>query len=135
MLTPAPPTCRPTDPSCFDIVTGTIASTFIDLMRTVTDRAALLRPVVRQPILGLRQRPSDSDVLGPEIPADGLTVRVSAGSSLFDDRSAWRPTNGRTTRADARLARHPQDRCEFLPELRDHVQKGPLRLMGVSLRG
>ena len=32
------------------------------------------------------QPPSDSDVLGPVIPADGLTVTVSAGSSLFDDR-------------------------------------------------
>ena len=30
--------------------------------------------------------PADSDVLGPAVPADGLTVTVSAGSSLFDDR-------------------------------------------------
>ena len=67
-LTPAPPTSTPTRPRCFDIVTGTTASTFIDLMRTVTDRAASIRPVVRQPILGVRQPPSDSDVLSPRSP-------------------------------------------------------------------
>ena len=36
--------------------------------------------------MGVSQPPSDSDVLGPDIPADGLTVTVSAGSSLFDGR-------------------------------------------------
>ena len=38
------------------------------------------------PNLGVGQPPADSDVLGPEIPADGLTVTVAFGASLFDDR-------------------------------------------------
>jgi hypothetical protein len=64
--------------------------------------------VVRQPILGVRQPPSESDVLGPEIPADGLTVTVSVGLEPVrrSVRSGGLQT-GEATRADARLARHP----------------------------
>lgn len=93
-------------------------------MRSPTDRAASSRPVVRQPILGVRQPPSDSDVLGPEIPADGLTVAVSVGSSLFDDRfglAGRRPVSDTRRRPPCAT---PRDRCEFLPELRDHVLQG-----------
>lgn len=53
-----------------------------------------MRPVVAEPsrLPGSRdgQPPPDSDVLGPAIPADGLTVIVSVGSSLFDDRFGLR---------------------------------------------
>jgi deferrochelatase/peroxidase EfeB len=53
-----------------------------------------VRPVVAEPsrLPGSRdgQPPPDSDVLGPAIPADGLTVIVSVGSSLFDDRFGLR---------------------------------------------
>lgn len=38
------------------------------------------------PDLGLGQPPADSDIIGPDMPADGLTVTLSVGSSLFDDR-------------------------------------------------
>jgi deferrochelatase/peroxidase EfeB len=51
------------DPS-FDIVTGTTASTFIDLMRNLTDRARFLTSGGTPPIVGIGQPPSDSDVLG-----------------------------------------------------------------------
>jgi deferrochelatase/peroxidase EfeB len=57
-----------------------------DLLRTVTARARFLTAGGTPPNLGVSQPPSDSDVLGPVVPADGLTVTLSAGSTLFDDR-------------------------------------------------
>jgi deferrochelatase/peroxidase EfeB len=56
------------------------------LLQTVTGRARFLTSGGTPPDLGVSQPPSDSDVLGPVVPADGLTVTVSVGSSLFDDR-------------------------------------------------
>ncbi|HVD89148.1 MAG TPA: hypothetical protein VNB91_09675 [Jatrophihabitantaceae bacterium] len=69
---PIGPTCCPRsgrqarlpDPRRFDIVTGTTASTFIDLMRNLTDRARFLTSGGTPPIVGIGQPPSDSDVLG-----------------------------------------------------------------------
>jgi hypothetical protein len=55
-------------------------------MRTLTSRARFLTAGGTPPDLGVGHLPADSDVLGPAVPADGLTVTVSAGSSLFDDR-------------------------------------------------
>ena len=57
-----------------------------DLLQTVTTRARFLTTGGTPPNLGIGQPPSDSDVLGPVVPADGLTVTVSVGSTLFDDR-------------------------------------------------
>ena len=57
-----------------------------ELLRTVTDRARFLAAGGMPPDLGVGQPPSDSDVLGPVVPADGLTLTLSAGSTLFDDR-------------------------------------------------
>ena len=56
------------------------------LMYELTNRAWFLTTGGTPPNLGVGQPPSDSDVLGPTVPADGLTVTVSAGPSLFDDR-------------------------------------------------
>jgi deferrochelatase/peroxidase EfeB len=56
------------------------------LMRELTARARFLTAGGTPPSLGVGQPPSDSDVLGPSVPADGLTVTLSVGSSLFDDR-------------------------------------------------
>ena len=56
------------------------------LLQTMTKRAQFLTAGGTPPNLGLDQPPSDSDVLGPHVPADGLTVTVSAGWTLFDDR-------------------------------------------------
>lgn len=62
-----------------------------DLFRTLTARARFLTTGGVPPELGVASPPSDSDVLGPEVPADGLTVTLSVGSSLFDDRYGLRP--------------------------------------------
>jgi deferrochelatase/peroxidase EfeB len=62
--------------------TGQLAS----LLQTLTARARFLTAGGTPPNSGLYQPPSDSDILGPTVPADGLTVTVSVGSSLFDDR-------------------------------------------------
>ncbi len=56
------------------------------LMYELTGRAWFLTAGGTPPDLGVGQPPSDSDVLGPTVPSDGLTVTLSVGSSLFDDR-------------------------------------------------
>jgi len=57
-----------------------------NLFQAITKRARFLTAGGIPPNLGVSQPPSDSDVLGPVVPADGLTVTLSAGSTLFDDR-------------------------------------------------
>src|SRR6201999_4164068 len=61
-------------------------SALTDLLQTVTTRSRFLTTGGTPPNLGISQPPSDSDVLGPVVPADGLTVTLSVGSTLFDDR-------------------------------------------------
>jgi deferrochelatase/peroxidase EfeB len=56
------------------------------LLRTLTGRARTLTAGGPAPDLGVGQPPSDSDVIGPAVPADGLTVTVSAGAAMFDRR-------------------------------------------------
>lgn len=58
----------------------------VELFRTLTERARFLTAGGAPANLGLAQPPSDSETLGPEVPADGLTITVGVGSSLFDDR-------------------------------------------------
>ncbi|HVX21347.1 MAG TPA: iron uptake transporter deferrochelatase/peroxidase subunit [Acidimicrobiales bacterium] len=71
--------------AAFD-VTATGRAGLAGLLRTLTARARFLAAGGTPPDLGVGSPPSDSDVLGPVVPADGLTVTLSAGSTLFDDR-------------------------------------------------
>ncbi len=67
-------------------VTATSRGELIDLLKTLTERARFLTQGGIPVNLGPVAPPSDSGTLGPDIPADGLTVTVGFGSSLFDDR-------------------------------------------------
>lgn len=57
-----------------------------ELFRTITDRARFLTAGGVPRDRGIGAPPSDSEVLGPDVPADGLTVTLSVGPSLFDER-------------------------------------------------
>ena len=86
VLTPGPAAKQPY--ACFaafDSITGSRAE-LARLMQVLTSRARFLATGGTPAALGVGHPPADSDVLGPAVPADGLTVTVSAGSSLFDGR-------------------------------------------------
>ncbi|MGW7005859.1 iron uptake transporter deferrochelatase/peroxidase subunit [Streptomyces sp. NPDC054933] len=56
------------------------------LFRTLTDRIRALTAGGPATATDLASPPSDSATLGPVLPADGLTVTVGVGASLFDGR-------------------------------------------------
>jgi deferrochelatase/peroxidase EfeB len=67
-------------------VTATSRAELIELLGTLTERARFLTQGGLPANPGPVQPPSDSGTLGPEVPADGLTVTVGFGATLFDDR-------------------------------------------------
>jgi deferrochelatase/peroxidase EfeB len=71
--------------AAFDATAGDRAG-LIELLRTLTSRCRFLTHGGTPANPGPIAPPSDSGTLGPVIPADGLTVTVGFGSSLFDDR-------------------------------------------------
>jgi deferrochelatase/peroxidase EfeB len=81
--------------------TATDRDALRELFRTLSDRARFLCAGGTPPDAGVAAVPPDSEILGPVIPADGLTVTVGVGASLFDDRY------GLSARRPARLTRMP----------------------------
>ena len=69
----------------FDVVAENRAE-LGDLLRAITDRARYLTAGGAPAAVGITAPPPDSGVLGPAVPASGLTVTVGVGASLFDDR-------------------------------------------------
>ena len=82
IVNPPPPA------ACFVSLNVTAANRgeLIDLLQMLTARARFLAEGGVPTDLGPVAPPADSGTLGPEIPADGLTVTVGFGSTLFDER-------------------------------------------------
>jgi len=82
IVNPPPPA------ACFGSfnVTAANRAELIELLQTLTARARFLTHGGIPADLGPVEPPSDSGTLGPEIPADGLTVTVGFGATLFDSR-------------------------------------------------
>jgi deferrochelatase/peroxidase EfeB len=57
-----------------------------ELLRTLTGRIRFLTAGGRPAAEDVQAIPADSGTLGPVVPADGLTVTVGVGASLFDAR-------------------------------------------------
>ena len=68
----------------FDVVAPDRAA-LRELFAVLTDRIRRLTAGGPVPATDLASAPTDSGTLGPVLPADGLTVTVGVGASLFDD--------------------------------------------------
>ncbi|MCP2334726.1 Dyp-type peroxidase [Actinomadura rupiterrae] len=69
----------------FDVIARNRAE-LTDLMRTITDRARVLTAGGVPDGAGISGPPTDSGMLGPEVPGGNLLVTVGVGASLFDGR-------------------------------------------------
>jgi len=84
----------------FDVTAGSAAG-LRELLRTLTARIRFLTAGGPPSAQDVQAIPADSGTLGPVVPADGLTVTVGVGASLFDERY------GLASRKPARLVPMP----------------------------
>jgi len=71
--------------AAFDIAVSSVAE-LRKVLQTLTARARFLTTGGEPPAGPITAPPADNGVLGPAVPADRLTITVSAGASLFDGR-------------------------------------------------
>ena len=76
------------------------------LFRTLTERIAFLTQGGPQTDPDPKLPPAGSGILGPVVQPDGLTVTVSAGTSLFDERFGLASKKPRRLN---QMQRHPND--------------------------
>jgi deferrochelatase/peroxidase EfeB len=67
-------------------VTASNRKELTELFRSLTSRARFLTAGGTPPKVSPTATPSDNGIVGPTVAADGLTVTVGVGASLFDDR-------------------------------------------------
>ena len=84
IITPPPDSRQPFSTYAAFDVTAANRSELTDLFRTLTARAAFLTAGGTAPSAPASSPPPDNGIPGPQIPADGLTVTVGVGASLFD---------------------------------------------------
>ncbi|MFG2530330.1 iron uptake transporter deferrochelatase/peroxidase subunit [Streptomyces sp. NPDC048516] len=100
----APPR-RVTAYTAFD-VTAQNRRELAELMRTVTARARFLTGGGIPESVGITGPPTDSGLLGAQVPAGGLSVTLAVGASLFDDRFGL---HGRAPRRLTTMPSFPDD--------------------------
>ena len=67
-------------------VTAETRAELIELLRTITSASRFMTAGGTPPTPTNYAPPDDNGTLGPTVPADGLTVTVGLGHTLFDDR-------------------------------------------------
>jgi deferrochelatase/peroxidase EfeB len=79
------PPARQSIVAAFDVIAEN-RDELTDLFQALTDRTRRLTAGGTPDEVGISAPPPDSGVLGPAVPASGLTVTVGVGASLFDQR-------------------------------------------------
>lgn len=89
----------------FDVIAGSVED-LEDLFRRLTARIAFLTVGGEPPQNDPRLPPSDSGIVGPVVRPDALTITVTLGASLFDDRPWLAPHKPARL---SRMRRFPND--------------------------